>query len=75
MQERVDVGVWVWVWVWVWGVHNVYCWAIQADETVKLTYVGYTRAVCVTHGLYTGLYTGLHGCVCVLHGLCVLHMY
>ena len=32
----------------VWDVHNVYCWAIQADETVKLTYVSYTRA---THGL------------------------
>ena len=31
------------------GVHNVYCWAIQADETVKLTYEGYTRAVCVLH--------------------------
>ena len=29
------------------GVHNVYCWAIQADETVKLTYVGCTRAMCV----------------------------
>ena len=29
------------------GVHNVYCWAIQADETVKLTYVGYTGCVCV----------------------------
>ena len=37
----------VWVCVWVWGVHNVYCWAIQADEAVKLTYVGCTRAVCV----------------------------
>ena len=46
VRVRVRVGVGVDV-----GVHNVYCWAIQADETVKLAYVDYTRAVCALHGL------------------------